>query len=288
MDTIHQVLFLTDLSRASDAAGGHARMIAEQFGARMLVYHAMEVPTAAYVGWGGAPERAKRERRSDEIRAELRRRCDTKAGPCEVVVQRDVVMSSLIAAIQELIATSRPDLIVMATHSRTELARAFVGSVAGQLLHDGVRPLLCVPPAAASAPHAPYRRLLVPTDLSLASRRALPWASLLARGFESELLAVYVEPPPTVAVLSGLTVAPPPPSPDDVRRFLAPELDGPRLAVEVAGPAPAWSAIVRLVAERQADLVVMSSSGHDTLGDHVLGSTTDRVIRHGRAPVLVA
>src|SRR6185503_3929881 len=164
------------------------------------------------------------------------------------------------------------------THSRTEFARAFVGSVAGQLLQEGVRPLLCVPPAARE-PRGVYRRLLVPTDLSVASRRALPWASLLARGFESDLLAAYVEPVPTVAVLSGLAVAPPPPSTEEVRRFLAPELDDARLAVEVAPPAPPWSAIVRLVREREADLVVMSSCGHDTLGDHVLGSTTDRVIR---------
>jgi len=45
--------------------------------------------------------------------------------------------------------------------------------------------------------------------------------------------------------------------------------------------------IVRVRAAADADLVVMSSHGHDSLGDHILGSTTDRVLRHASCPVLV-
>jgi nucleotide-binding universal stress UspA family protein len=55
--------------------------------------------------------------------------------------------------------------------------------------------------------------------------------------------------------------------------------------VQVAPPGPAWDAIVR--AGEAADLIVMSSRGHDSLGDHILGSTTDRVLRHAPCPVLV-
>lgn len=286
MDTIQRVLFLTDLSRASDRAFEHARLLAERFGAAVLAYHAMEVPSTAYVDWGGRPEQARRERRADEIRAELRRRCATTA-PLDVVVERDIVSHSLVRVIREHVDRWRPDLTVLATHARTVLAEAFVGSVASQLLDEPVRPLLCVPPAAPP-PRGPYARLLVPTDLSVPSRRALPWAALLARAFESELVALYVQPVPPLAILSGLAVPAPPPSPEEVRRFVAPELEGMRLCPQVAGPAPAWSAISSLVGEGQADLVVMSSSGHDSLGDHILGSTTNRVIRHAAAPVLVA
>jgi nucleotide-binding universal stress UspA family protein len=202
-------------------------------------------------------------------------------------VQADVVTSALHQAIRDLAADRRSDLIVMATHARTWLARALVGSVASQLLHENVRPLLCVPPTARPL-QASYSRLLVPTDLSVASRRALPWAAFLARGFGSEVLAAYVAPPPTVAVLSGLAAPAPVPSDADLRAFLAPELQEVPLHVDVVGPSPAWSAILALVEQRRADLVVMSSCGHDSLGDHVLGSTTDRVVRHSPVPVLVA
>jgi nucleotide-binding universal stress UspA family protein len=284
MNTIRRLLFLTDLSPASDRAFEHARLIAERFGASVLAYHAMEVPSTAYVDWGGRPEQAKRDRRADEIRAELRRRCATTA-PLDVVVQRDIVSHALVSVIREHLADWRPDLTVLATHARTALTEAFVGSAASQLLHEGVRPLLCVPPAAP--PARPYARLLVPTDLSIPSRRALPWAALIAGAFDGEVVPLYVEPLPVLAVLGGLAVPVPPPAADEVRRFALPELEGMRLRPHVAGPAPAWSAITSLARERQADLIVMSSAGHDSLGDHLLGSTTDRVIRHASAPVLV-
>jgi nucleotide-binding universal stress UspA family protein len=34
--------------------------------------------------------------------------------------------------------------------------------------------------------------------------------------------------------------------------------------------------------------VVMSTRGHDSFSDHILGSNTERVVRHAPCPVLVA
>jgi nucleotide-binding universal stress UspA family protein len=172
----------------------------------------------------------------------------------------------------------------MATHARTGVARAFIGSVAEQVAHHGGRPVLCVPPSDEPA-RLPYRRLLVPTDFSEAARRAFPWAALLARTFGAQLRAIYAPPRPPLAVLAGTAPAAPAVSADDLRRAVLPDLEGLPLDVRVAPPGPAWDAIVRAAAD--ADLVVMSSHGHDSLGDHILGSTTDRVLRHASCPVLV-
>ena len=38
----------------------------------------------------------------------------------------------------------------------------------------------------------------------------------------------------------------------------------------------------------KADLIVMSTRGHDSLSDRVMGSNTERVVRHAPCPVLVA
>jgi nucleotide-binding universal stress UspA family protein len=35
-------------------------------------------------------------------------------------------------------------------------------------------------------------------------------------------------------------------------------------------------------------LIVMATRGHDSLGDHILGSNTERVVRHAPCPVMVA
>jgi nucleotide-binding universal stress UspA family protein len=56
-------------------------------------------------------------------------------------------------------------------------------------------------------------------------------------------------------------------------------------AVVVAGRS--HEVIVEQAAERGADLIVMATHGYGLLGQAVLGSTTERVLRHAPCPVLV-
>ena len=53
-------------------------------------------------------------------------------------------------------------------------------------------------------PALPYRRILVPTDLSLASCLAFPMAALFARTFSAEVVALHVVPAATFRSLSGV------------------------------------------------------------------------------------
>lgn len=46
------------------------------------------------------------------------------------------------------------------------------------------------------------------------------------------------------------------------------------------------SAIVRVAKERRASLIVMQTGGHDSVGDVLLGSHTEHVIRDAECPVL--
>jgi nucleotide-binding universal stress UspA family protein len=287
MTPIREILFPTDLSPASDRAFEHARLLAERFRARLVVYHAIEIPIAEYARWGAEHDQEIRARFSQEARAQIQRRFLPPSVEWEVVVASDVAAPALLVdtALLELMRQRRPDLVVMATHGRTGIARAFIGSVTEQVVHRGGRPVLCVRPI--EEPDAlPYRRILVPTDFSDAARRALPWAATLARAFGAQVRAVYAPPRPTLAALAGMAAAAPPVTEDDLRHALLPDLEGLPLDARVAPPGPAWDAIVRAGAD--ADLIVMSSQGHDSLGDDILGSTTDRVLRHARCPVLVA
>ena len=52
MTGIREILFPTDLSAASERAFEHARLLAERSGARLVVYHAIEIPAAEYARWG--------------------------------------------------------------------------------------------------------------------------------------------------------------------------------------------------------------------------------------------
>ena len=51
MTEIRTILFASDLSPESDRAFEHARFLAERFGARLTIYHGLEMPRTEYSGW---------------------------------------------------------------------------------------------------------------------------------------------------------------------------------------------------------------------------------------------
>lgn len=278
MIEVRRILFPSDLTPASMAAFAHAQLLAHRYRARLTIYHALEVPTAEYARWGADHDAEYRARLAGEVRRELERRC-ASAPDAEIIVDSSVSAPSLLvdAALLALVRERRPDLVVMATHGRAGLARAFVGSVTEQVVHNSGCPVLCVRPEG-HVTRIPYARILVPTDLSPQSRRAFTWAASLSRLFSAELLGVYVPSSSAVARSSGV---------DELRAFFSPDLDGIPLQVNVAEPGRPWNALVAAAEEGAADLIVMSSRGHDSVEDRILGSTTDRVLRHSHVPVLI-
>jgi nucleotide-binding universal stress UspA family protein len=164
----------------------------------------------------------------------------------------------------------------MATHGHGGSSQLLLGSVTEQVIQHARRPVLCV---RHSADHCrlPYRRLLVPTDLSPASRAAFGYARVIARAFGAQVLALYVAPhgaPPEVASEAALW------------RSLRDHFAGVELAVRLEH-GRAWERIVAQAAQEDANLVVMACEGADAVGERLLGSNAGRVVRQAPCPVLV-
>lgn len=280
---IREILFPSDLSPASDLAFEHARLLAERFRARLTLYHAVETGREGAGDEPDAPERERLRRAVENAHQHLDRRVEGLSFDHRVVVEpRPHAGSSLL----DLIAMLRPDLLVMATHGREGLAHLVLGSVTERILQHAQRPVLCVREPDHGLP-LPYRRILLPTDLSKPSRRAFPMAATLARAFGAEVLAVHVV-PLTQAPLSGVTdlVEAAVPDEEDVLRFLQPELRDVRATVRIEAGSP-WERIAETARLEKADVIVMSTHGHDSLADRLGGSHTERVVRHAPCPVLV-
>ena len=279
---VRRVLFPTDLSEESDGAFLHARLLAEAFDATLILYHAVEMPQHEQPHWAfdSAFEiwcRAERLARQD-----LERRAAALAVPHQVLVERSV---SAHRALVTLIRTTLPDLTVMATHGRSGLAHLFLGSVTEKVVQHGRSPVLCVRHRALTRSVTPYRRLVVPTDLSPASRRAFPLAALLARTFGAEVVALLVTRTGSPQGAGGTPAAVP--SEAGLWEFAQPDFPGVPVTAQVDVGTP-WERIAHVAAVENADAIVMSTLGHDSLGDRLLGSTTERVVRHAPCPVLVA
>ena len=129
----------------------------------------------------------------------------------------------------------------------------------------------------------------MPTDLSMASRLAFPMAALFARTFGAEVVGVHVAPPTSLATLSGIPPVDLPVVPTEASlwSFLQADFEGVDLVAQVH-EGNVWDRICHTARVEKADLVVMSTLGHDSLADRIIGSNTERVVRHAPCPVLVA
>ena len=126
------------------------------------------------------------------------------------------------------------------------------------------------------------KRLLVATDLSARSERAIGRGAILARQFQTELVLFHVvdddQPPPLVAAARCQA--------EELLRAAAPDLDGPKPEVLVRAGAP-FEVVVQTAEERAVDLVVMGAHRKRILRDVFIGTTIERVMRTGRHPVLM-
>jgi nucleotide-binding universal stress UspA family protein len=277
---LREILFASDLTPESDRSFGHARMLAERFRAHVTLFHAVRAP------------RVKQTIVDDEVwrRQELAARAHLALGaetlavtPTVVVKRSDSVARSLVALIRQ----TRPDLVVMRTHGRRGFAHAVLGSVAERVVEAAQHPLLCIrQPDHAVA--LPYRRILVPTDLTLSSRRAFPLAATLARGFGAEVMALHVVPLARAPRLDGVPelVEARVPSEWAVREYMLPECSGLPVSARVELGAP-WETILRTARNENADLIVLSTHGENSLADRVLGSHAQQILRQAHCPVLV-
>ena len=200
--------------------------------------------------------------------------------------------------IQELAVESGFDLVVLATHSRSNPARGVFGSVADHLLQNSPVPVVLVHPDGQ--PTTQLRTILVPLDGTPGGAVALTAALSLARSAAARLVLVRVAVPPAVLFRDptlGLDTGPliNPMWAEDGRiaaetyvTTMASRIE--RSGVSAVGlgvSAQPAEGIVSAADEVDADLIVMSSKVLGGPRRMVLGSVADEVIRKSRRPVLV-
>ena len=136
------------------------------------------------------------------------------------------------------------------------------------------------------------KRILVPTDFSSSSRRALDYAAGVARKFDASLHLVHVCEVPSMitASMDAYAIAY-----TDWNQRLGEEAErelakiavrhGLRVTTEVLFGSPA-SSIVEAADTNNADLIVMGTHGHDAVMHLMMGNVAERVVRTAPCPVL--
>lgn len=141
-----------------------------------------------------------------------------------------------------------------------------------------------------------YQRILVPTDGSEITAKAVRNAIELARLTGATLDVIGVKEPFPYSAISEMQPVPPQEFYDAQERIAAGRvktvLDAARQAgvacsghtVEALHP---WEAIIDHATQRGCDLIVMASHGRRGVSALLLGSETQKVLTHSTLPVLV-
>lgn len=193
--------------------------------------------------------------------------------------ETNVVIDSPSGAIVSSAEKLNADLIVMGTHGRSGLRRALLGSVAETVVHETNRPVLTVRAADGNGEHEPaFRTVLCPVNFTAVARKALEHAASIAEAFGAKLVVLQVmERAELLDEGEGL---------QRLRAWLPENLregcEYRRLVLDghAAGP------IVDFASSIHADVMIVGAQHQRFADETVVGTTTERLIRHAPCPVL--
>jgi nucleotide-binding universal stress UspA family protein len=152
------------------------------------------------------------------------------------------------------------------------------------------------PPAAPETEFSMYRNILVPTDGSEITAKAVQNAIALAKTTGAKLTALSIKEPFPYSAISEMQPVPPQEFYDAQERIATARVKAVADAAAAAGVTCAastmeavhpWEAIVDHAKAQGCDLIVMASHGRRGVSALLLGSETQKVLTHCTMPVLV-
>lgn len=295
MLSINDILVARDFSSVSDRALRYGLDIAARTGAKLHVFYAEvlhEVPNRREdrpTPGEGLPTFRNQLKEEGSVSEEA-----LDAVSVEEVVRRDVSPGP---AILNYAADAGVDLISIGTHGRRGPGRILLGSVAEEVVRKASQPVLTVgtgnDDSDSSGPHS-VERVLVPVDFSTYSRESVQyakeWAALY--GASIDVLHVVVEDVHPIFYIGGVkSIYDVEPNIeekvlDELDSFVS-EVPGPDTEIQshvAVGSAP--SKIAEFVESHPIDLISMSTHGRSGIERFLLGSVTEKVIRHVKCPIL--
>lgn len=194
-------------------------------------------------------------------------------------------------------AVDKDSLMIMATHGRSGIQRWLLGSVADKVLHGATNHMLLIRATdqGKTAGEAALKTVVVPLDGSPLAEQVLPYVGDLARqlGLQVVLTRAYALPPAmapdaygtyTEELINQLE--------DDTRAYLVAKVEGLKEKgikniTSVANLGYGAEEIIKLARQTPDNLIAMCSHGRSGIRRWLLGSVTERVVRHSGDPVLI-
>lgn len=289
MIRIERILCPTDLTMESDEALRYAVALACAYNAKLMLLYCRK--PGSIVEWATSSQAARlfeqalfKNMNANEVKA-----LDWEA----VLVEGDDAGKAIVHE-----AVNRNvDLIVMRSRRRPHAA-VLLGSTAETVCQKAPCPVFVTHPSerewvGLTTRQIDLQRLLVAYDNSADADLALSYGTSLAQEYRTEVHLLHV--------ISDEASEEPELAWSDANRESSYEIAARRLQQVIPKEASLWCNIVTAVrcgqpwheiveyaTEHKIDLICMGASGNGFSLERMLGSTTDRVLRHAPCPVLVS
>ncbi|MDP3873670.1 MAG: universal stress protein [Methyloversatilis sp.] len=291
MKPIRNILAATDLSAPAREALARAFQLAAETGARLTLMHAVSSGVMAMLHellGTGAP--TVEQRIVDDACNTLRDLADelgrAHGVSAAVRVSTGAVVQEIVGQLDELAA----DLLVVGARGEDFMRHLMLGSTAERMLGVMTKPVLVV----RQPPHAPYRRVLVPVDFSMASGPSLQAVRVLAPRAEIILLHAFELPFEGKLRYAGI---------DDAaihalriaeRSSAFQHMEALQASAGIADQSriivrhgDACSLIREVQQQEHCDLIALGKQGRNRIKEMLLGSVTRHVLSESDCDVLV-
>jgi nucleotide-binding universal stress UspA family protein len=287
-----QILVPLDGSTRAERAIPWADELAGALKAQVNLLHVVNPndPTLEETLHSATPELVEKESEAGYLALEAAAGQLTRVPPARRIVLVGEPAATINAHAHEIGA----DLIVMSSHGRGDVQRAFLGSVADEVIRESRVPVLVIRDGVPSPPSQVLKKVLVPLDGSELSEAILSYVTPLAQtlGWNLTLFWQVDLPPPALPVHGALV--PLSYAAGEGRSDMVEYLERVKADIEAKGiPAEVqvWfgnraESIVQYAEGEHFDLIAMSTHGRSGFGRWLRGSITDYVLTHAAVPVL--
>jgi nucleotide-binding universal stress UspA family protein len=300
---LDQLLVTLDGSDFGEHALPFAKSIAEKTGASVNLTHVSccDPPTDLLQNTPFQYEGVSMEAYEEKHAEERRRYLGEKAAVLQEQLPGSKVDSTLLEgyvteALERQATAIDAKMVIMTTHGRTGVSRAWLGSVADSLVRHSSFPLLVIRPLkdGETFPEARFKHFLVPLDGSPIGEKILEPTVELGKAMGARFTLLHVVAP---HVTVGARVSPLPAGhlreklgkAEEYLGGVTERLKGQGIEAEPlidSHFAPA-RAILKTAEARKTDLIAIATHGYTGVKRALLGSVTDKVLRAAQWPLLL-
>ena len=276
---LKNILFATDFSEPSMKAFPYVAALAKKFGASVFACHVI-TPTSLVTA---APQAAPMLYEAEYNAASKEIENIVGSPQLNGLKTKALVSSGMLGdALLDAIKNNNVDLVVAGTHGRTGLRRFLIGSAAEEICRVVTCPVVTIGPDCPTAA-INIKRILVPTDLSDESMRALPFVVKLATAYGASVTVLHVLPEETSGNPDAIKLSEP--IFTNMVHTFEPQL-APLKADFLIESGAVAETVLKVAREKDADVIAMGIRNEFLPGLHLRSTVAYRIITAAHCPVV--